>query len=199
MESIYNLNNFKDKFTQQKLELSNYYWFNEYFSNEDIDKILTITNKYNYQDSKVSNLVDKSYRNNLIKWIPNNDETNWIYKELSELVIKANKIWNFDIVGFGENIQIGEYNSDVKGHYDWHLDIGVQSCCRKISISVQLSDEKEYEGGELEMQFGRNVNIMSKNKGSVFLFPSYMLHRVKPVTKGIRRSLVVWVTGPPFK
>ena len=69
----------------------------------------------------------------------------------------------------------------------------------KISISIQLSDENEYEGGELEFKTGMNNITAPKNFNSVLLFPSYLIHRVKPVTKGTRRSLVLWISGPKFK
>jgi PKHD-type hydroxylase len=98
--------------------------------------------------------------------------------------------------GFQEPLQIAEYESG--GHYDWHVDIGADiTSGRKISASVQLSDGNGYEGGELEFL---NVDSMDfpRSLGSVIIFPSYLPHRVKPVTRGIRRSLVVWVHGNPF-
>jgi PKHD-type hydroxylase len=77
---------------------------------------------------------------------------------------------------------------------------GGNSITRKISIVVQLSDPDEYEGGELQIQTGSESYIsILKKKGAVTLFPSYMRHRVTPVTKGVRKSLVLWVGGSTFR
>ena len=73
-----------------------------------------------------------------------------------------------------------------------------ETSSRKISIVVQLSDPLEYEGGELQISDGGTNRVCEKTKGTIIIFPSYLLHRVTPVTKGTRRSLVLWVTGPPF-
>jgi PKHD-type hydroxylase len=69
-----------------------------------------------------------------------------------------------------------------------------------LSISVQLSDPSEYEGGDLQFSlYGDRTVIAEKEQGTMVIFPSYMRHRVTPVTRGTRRSLVTWITGPPFR
>ena len=100
---------------------------------------------------------------------------------------------------FDENIQFTEYDSAYDGYYDWHIDTGGKelSSNRKLSMSVQLSDPSEYEGGELQVV--KETNVLKKNRGSAFIFPSYLLHRVTPVTKGTRYSLVCWISGHPFR
>ena len=70
---------------------------------------------------------------------------------------------------------------------------------RKLSISIQLTDPTKYEGGDLNLYWSDDPVTMKNNKGSLFIFPSYMLHEVTPVTKGERNSLVCWVNGPQFK
>jgi PKHD-type hydroxylase len=72
---------------------------------------------------------------------------------------------------------------------------------RKLSISIQLTNPEEYEGGELKLYDGDEdkTNVMDKTQGTLIIFPSYVLHEVMPVTKGTRNSLVAWVTGPQFK
>jgi PKHD-type hydroxylase len=64
---------------------------------------------------------------------------------------------------------------------------------------IQLSEPNEYEGGDLQLLSGSEPTTADKAKGKVVMFPSYMLHRVTPVTSGIRKTLVVWITGPSFK
>lgn len=104
-------------------------------------------------------------------------------------------------------MQYTTYTSEDKGFYDYHQDsMGStikdnvdQRLPRKFSISLQLSDPSEYEGGDLLIKSGVTPGVAPKAKGQVVGFPSFMLHKVTPVTSGIRRSLVVWVTGPAFK
>ncbi len=185
---------------KKKVGLSDYYHFPKYFKDGEIDKIIKIADNYTKISGRVSTSVDKSYRSSKIKWLPHNKDTAWLYDKLGYLTKTTNnKLWNFDIIGFGEDIQLGEYTAEEEGHYDWHLDLGSGPSWRKISISVQLSGPDEYEGGNLQFQTGRHVRTAPKDKGTVILFPSYFLHRVTKVTKGTRKSLVIWISGFPFK
>ena len=101
-------------------------------------------------------------------------------------------------------------------HYDWHIDnlantyITAQNCntngkYRKLSFSINLSDPKDFEGGEFYFEFlnSPNNNIVEckeiKQKGTIIIFPSFVKHKVAPITKGERNSLVGWVLGYPFK
>ena len=138
-------------------------------------------------------------RKSQIAWIPWNQDTDWIFQRLYEHAINVNnKYYQFDLSGFYEQIQFTEYTSP-DGHYTWHTDggSGSFSTC-KLSIVVQLSDPKKYEGGELQL-FTDDVQSITKKQGAVTFFPSYSAHRVTPITKGKRYTLVIWVAGPPFK
>ena len=138
----------------------------------------------------------------------------WIYNEVQPYIHQANKSagWNFDW-NWSEACQFTKYKPGQ--YYDWHCDSweGVYKAkgptegkIRKLSVTVSLSDEKDYSGGELEFQF-RNQDNPKRTKvcteilprGSVVVFPSFIWHRVKPVTKGVRYSLVLWNLGYPFK
>jgi PKHD-type hydroxylase len=79
------------------------------------------------------------------------------------------------------------------------MNCGLNIRVRKLSLVIQLSDEEDYVGGNLELKFGKEPVILSKKRGTMLLFPYYVLHRVTPVTEGTRYSLVSWVTGPAFK
>jgi PKHD-type hydroxylase len=108
-------------------------------------------------------------------------------------------MWKFDVHSIVDSIQYTEYPHG-NGHYDWHIDIGPASINhRKISIVVQLSDPEEYEGGELEIWSGATPVTIPKKKGNIVIFPSFLMHRVTPVTKGLRKSLVLWVGGGSYK
>ena len=89
-------------------------------------------------------------------------------------------------------------------HYGWHADIGPGLLSkRKISITVQLSEPDEYEGGDMEVFKGGSMkgpfDQAPRKAGCVFIFPSFMMHRVAPVTKGTRKSFVLWLGGNHYK
>ena len=163
----------------------------------------------------IKNLQKK--RKSEIVWM--NDK--WIYKEIHPYIHEANKKsgWNFDW-DFSESCQFTKYG--VGQHYGWHCDSwdkpydkpnepNSHGKIRKLSVTVSLSDPSEYEGGNLEFDFRNQVdwerNKKSKIKecteirprGSIIVFPSFVWHRVNPVTKGTRYSLVIWNLGKPFR
>jgi len=131
----------------------------------------------------------------------NSDDWGWIYDRLLSVVnINNDESWreliprnmSSDLV---EHIQIAEYDSDIKGHYNWHQDIGTEgeTSRRRLSVVVQLSNPLEYDGGDLQVRTTSTALTLSKEQGQIFIFPSYMLHRVTPTTKGIRYSLALWI------
>ena len=177
----------------------NYYYFDRELKDEEIERVKKLASKYPMQSGTAGGAVKEGYRKSKICWLPKNNDTIWLYDRLGDLVKKANKVWGFDITGFGEDLQYGEYNSEDQGYYDWHLDVGENASWRKISMSIQLSDPETYEGGELQFHKSQNYITAPKDKGTIIFFPSYLCHKVTPVTKGVRHSLVTWITGPGFK
>lgn len=99
-----------------------------------------------------------------------------------------------------ESTQISRYKSADNGYYDWHMDAGIpeNGVQRKLSISILLSDPSEFEGGELQFKGIEERKILTK-QGSIVVFPSFIEHRVAPVTKGVRYSAVSWASGPSFR
>jgi predicted 2-oxoglutarate/Fe(II)-dependent dioxygenase YbiX len=128
----------------------------------------------------------------------------WIapYASLGLSVVKTlgniNKLWyRFDLDGRPfEPYQYTVYG--VGDGYGWHIDCGSLNR-RKLSFTLQLSDPADYDGGELEIWTGAEPQVMPKEKGTLIAFPSFMLHRVKPVTRGVRKALVIWASGEPFR
>lgn len=131
----------------------------------------------------------------------------WIHNEQLQM-----RLWQFANIANVErfrfnvmqvsDIQYTEYHAKDKGHYDWHEDVlwlnNERDLDRKLSVTVQLSDSDDYEGGDFEI---RDVALPQRDlrkKGTVLVFPSYLEHRVTPVTKGVRKSLVTWFEGPPW-
>ena len=211
------------------MNLTNYYW---YFKSvipericDDIVKYghqlqdqMAVTGKYNNKNhSKKLNSIQvkdlKKIRNSSVAWM--NDR--WIYNEIHPYINMANKNagWNFEW-DFSESCQFTKYK---KGQfYDWHCDSWdepyhkkqeeLNGKIRKLSVTVTLSDPKDYKGGELEFDFrNKDPNKPSKlvkckeilPKGSLVVFPSFVWHRVCPVKSGERNSLVIWNLGYPFK
>jgi PKHD-type hydroxylase len=143
--------------------------------------------------------TDPKIRKSNVSWIFPNDNTNWIYERIQNIVLKLNEdYFKFHLIGFCEGFQFTEYEAP-SGHYSTHIDRWANGLVRKLSITIQLSNPSDYEGGNLELFFANDPVIVPKEQGLLVAFPSYTLHGVTPVTKGTRYSLVAWISGDPFK
>ena len=170
------------------------------------------TNKDKLSKEEIRDI--RRIRNSNIVWL----DDPWIYREIHPYIHKANENagWNFDW-DFSESCQFTKYK--LNQFYDWHCDSWPtgphveteKKPFRKLSVTCQLTDGSEYEGGELEFDF-RDYDPSKRDeskhlvkakeilpKGSIVVFPSHVWHRVKPVQKGTRYSLVLWNLGYPFK
>lgn len=140
-------------------------------------------------------------RSSRIMWLAEDKKFDYLYKELSNVITHVNDhCYKYSLYGF-ESFQYSEYHAEDNGHYTWHIDNSVrggQQHVRKLSFSVGLNDESEYEGGELQFWLGPEPVSYRLKKGQIIVFPSYLLHRVAPVTKGVRKTLVGWSRGPNF-
>ena len=209
------------------MNLSNYYWYfsgvlTPKFCDDVIkfalskEEVMARTGAYKNKKLKKQEVLDlKKKRNSDLVW--RNDK--WIYREIHPYVHLANKNagWNFEW-DRSESCQFTKYKHNQ--YYDWHTDPWDKPYdkegpdkgrVRKLSMTCQLTDGSEYKGGELEFDFRNydpNMRDESKHiktvkeilpKGSIVVFPSHLWHRVKPVTRGTRYSLVVWHLGYPFK
>jgi PKHD-type hydroxylase len=107
--------------------------------------------------------------------------------------------WGYSLSG-QEQTQIGRYKSTDEGHYDWHIDAGPpeNGVQRKLSCVILLNDPSEFEGGILQFKGMEDQNVLDK-RGSVIVFPSFIEHKVTPVTKGVRYTAVTWASGPSFR
>jgi len=191
-------------FEPKLVDTQNYYFFEKGFTDEELDKIYKDVANIQFINAGTGpeNSQDKSIRSSSVKWVPKNKEWGWLYDKMMTMIKEANDtIWNFDLYSVLDDIQYTEYHATNDGHYGWHQDIGPGALStRKVSITVQLSGPDEYEGGDLEYwKGGQDIQKAPRGKGVVFIFPSYMMHRVTPVTKGVRRSFVLWVGGGHYK
>ena len=151
-----------------------------------------------------SNVNDQSlYRRSKIHWMSNEKYKNSllpIYQEISSKVRDVNnRNWRYVIDGW-EPFQYTEYDESYNGHYDWHTDhiasTPFEPNIRKLSFSLGISDIDDYEGGDLHIKMRSEEDVYKLSRGEIVIFPSWMLHKVTPVTKGKRRVIVGWGKGP---
>ena len=143
--------------------------------------------------------IDKKYRITKVNWIPFNiGKPMYTIIERWMLNINANH-FGFDGMQISEQAQYTEYLKG--GFYDWHMDSSTEMSAmptvRKISMTLLLSDPKDFKGGDLEiLREGKQAKL---KRGYAIFFASFLRHRVKPILKGNRKSLVMWFGGPPLR
>lgn len=167
-------------------------------SPHDLAQIEAAARGLNISPATVFN-SDTSVRSSDVGWLTGNMNVQSI---LWKYVQAANEnAFHVDVENVCD-IQYTEYPAVKGGHYDWHIDTywleeGPQD--RKLSVTIQLSHSDEYEGGEFQFSECETPDASSRVKGTVLIFPSYLLHRVLPVKSGLRKSLVAWFQGPRWK
>jgi len=143
--------------------------------------------------------LDTNKRVTNISWIPF-AEMPHMYRDLYSFIQQANENhFGFGDIQITENAQFTEYPEG--GFYDWHMDCDVNMSheppVRKISMTLLLNDPAEFEGGDLELMAPGKFKPMKQ--GHATIFASFINHRVNPVRRGVRQSLVVWFGGKPFR
>jgi len=143
--------------------------------------------------------VNKKVRHVEQQVLPINDK-GWPLTRILELAKQANNArFKFDMAGFLDVDAPMIMRYEKGGHYDWHVDSGNDVCHRKLSFTIQLSDSKYYEGGDVEF-IGSKVDTNAfRQKGVCIIYPSFLPHRVTKVTKGVRHAIVGWIHGPTFR
>jgi PKHD-type hydroxylase len=135
-------------------------------------------------------------------WLDDLPQADWVMDQMVRLVAQANReAFGFDLDEFAESPQVARYGAERKGHFDWHSDIGdgVLAARRKLTVVIQLSDPTDYDGGVLELRPDSTIRQSPRERGTAVIFPSFVLHRVTPVTNGTRWSLTLWSHGPAFR
>ncbi len=190
------------------MKTDSWLFFKESVLTETCDNIINQSKKYPIEDGTIGfnthNKIDTAFRKSEIRWMhpaaePELRDIIWYHAD------RANRD-SFDLdLRYLNEIQFTKYASDPEtpGKYDWHHDVDwheTRAFHRKLSVTIQLTDPEEYEGGDFE--FDPDLPQLppeAKLKGSVIVFPSFHRHRVTPVTKGVRHSLVTWVEGPHWR
>lgn len=183
----------------QSVDQTTHYVVNEAFTEEELGWINNLQELYPFQiATTVGN--DNDIRKSDIKWVHPDDKSFWVYEKLEQYIKQANdSLWKFNLHSIIDSIQYTVYY-EGGGHYDWHVDIGPNTINhRKVSLTIQLSDPDEYEGGDLEIWTGGEFKTIERKQGCAIIFPSFLMHRITPITKGVRKSLVLWVGGDHYK
>jgi PKHD-type hydroxylase len=174
---------------------------------DQCDHMKAVCEQYEKIQAKVlngSDAPDDEVRKSQIAWVTDS-AIKHTFMDLSSII-------NYSSFGYDlyQNIntfdlQYTEYEASYNGKFDWHLDISPQDHFigdRKLTVILQLSDLSEYSGGELELEYGQgneDLNLKELQKGTLICFPTFILHRIKPITKGKRNSLIAWINGPSFR
>lgn len=188
--------------TPYALPIEPWVWWAGAFSEQELDWLQDKA-KHAEQNAQVGNggngVVNPNLRRSQVSWLSNTAETKWVFEKLASVISQMNaQHFRFDLTGFGEPLQLTNYDQSENGMYGWHQDYG-GGVSRKLSMAVQLTDPAEYEGGNLQVMTSSEPQNVRKQRGLIAIFPSYILHQVTPVTQGSRQSLVTWVSGPAFK
>lgn len=174
----------------------------EYFDSQGLERGTTVK-------SHSENAPNEDVRVSNVKFHYVNENTSWMFAKLNYVIDQLNlQYYNFDLNGY-DSFQYTEYEGTELGKYDFHMDTIMGDKMpndmyetRKLSLTMCLNEPGvDFEGGDFQVCTGqeKDAETVTLKKGRIIVFPSFIVHRVSPVTKGKRKSLVIWVTGPKFK
>lgn len=184
------------------------YW-DDAFTNDELSHIEKICSLQEAESATVLGINDISeiekIRKSKIRFYQKDENTNWIFERLNSVISTINdRYYNYNLNGYSM-FQYTEYHALENGKYDWHMDMehgrNTLNVTRKLSMTLCLSNpEKDFLGGEFQINMGNHEDseTLQMKRGRIIFFPSYIIHRVKPVTQGVRKTIVVWITGPKF-
>jgi PKHD-type hydroxylase len=184
-------------------------WWNDAFSEEELD----LLEHYCFQQELEKSTTvgeTENYRLSNIKFIDKNTDSTWIFDKFNSVVDGLNdQYYNFNLYGY-KTFQYTTYKAEAFGKYDWHMDttldhllpenMKVESTRKLTLVMVLNKPEIDFTGGEFQLNLGREAEstTLDMPRGKIYAFPSFLIHRVKPVLTGVRKSIVIWVEGPKF-
>lgn len=186
-----------------KLQQSWYYHWKGCADSETVKQFKKIGDALPVQEAQLGSLDnavnDKKTRISEISWIHRNSTTNHLFDFITERTDRIN-FWNFGFRLIGmEALQYTRY--PINGHYQYHNDVILNKTkdCRKLSISLCLSNADDYKGGELLLSpHAAAATSIKLGFGDMVAFPSFLPHKVSPITEGERITVVTWLYGPKF-
>jgi PKHD-type hydroxylase len=176
------------------------------FSNAELDGIVRLGDALALEKAELSGggLGYDNIRATQVAWVPRGPATETLYRRLEEAVLELNaRFFRFDLSALAM-FQYALYGGPEGGHFDWHKDYGRDPSDpaqepRKLTLSLQLSETSDYEGCDLQVRAGNQIDTAPRMRGSLVAFPANVLHQVTPIRSGTRRALVVWAVGPEFR
>jgi PKHD-type hydroxylase len=174
------------------------------FSTEELDAIVRLGDALALEKAELSGGGADNIRATQVAWMPRGPQTEMLYARMEDAVLHLNaRFFRFDLSGL-VNFQYALYGGPDGGHFDWHKDYGRDPSDpgqepRKVTLSLQLSNAADYEGCDLQVRAGNQIDVAPRMRGSLVAFPANVLHQVTPILSGTRRALVVWAVGPEFR
>lgn len=205
---------FNNPYEKRRITYS-HVWWNAAFEEEELKQIENICSSSSLENASTVNEENlektRLIRKSQVKFFDRDENNFWIFDRFNLISNKINnKYYNFELYGYS-SFQYTVYNSEYLGNYDWHMDTILDNnfdnsmqnqSTRKLTLVMPLSEPgKDFTGGEFELNLGQEKNpiTIEMQKGKIIAFPSFMIHRVKPVLTGVRKSIVIWIEGPKFK
>lgn len=198
------------------LKTHEYVWWNNAFTDEEISYIENFCGKENLEDSATigskSKEEDEKIRISKIKFFNRTCDSGWIFDRFNNIISELNEsYYNFNLNGYNM-FQYTVYDSSHRGKYGWHMDTILGNSLdnvniddketRKLTVVMLLNEPNvDFCGGDFQLYTGGDIEksmTLELTKGKIICFPSFLIHRVKPVILGVRKSVVIWVTGPKF-
>ena len=170
------------------------------FSSEELDKLQAMAKSADDSGTVGAGGVNENIRRSRTLFVSDGqDDTVWMFERLAHIIGEMNaQFFRFDLSGMPEGAQLSSYREEESGCYEWHEDMGGKFS-RKLSLVMLLSDINDFDGGDFQIYSGNDVQALPKQRGLLLAFPFWVKHRVTPVVRGSRESLVVWVAGPAFR
>lgn len=178
-------------------------WHN-LFTQAQLDALERQCDRLPLEPARLTGKGNDSIRTTQVAWVFRNAETEDLYRYMEAIVLRLNAdLFHFELTGL-TTIQYAVYRATESGYFDWHNDYGRYRGDpgqepRKITMSLQLSDGASYEGCDLEIRAAHPVDVAARARGTLVAFRASALHRVTPITRGVRKSLVIWAAGPEFR
>ena len=176
--------------------------FEAAFSPQEVDNILALWKEEQAKAAAVDGGnagYDDELRKSSVQFLEPGPETRWLYQRIADVAFQCNsQMYGFELRGFMQPLQLTRYG--VEDFFEWHMDFHAGPIShRKLSVTVQLSEPDSYEGGNLQFMINHKHVDAPRARGSVVVFPSFIHHRVTPITRGVRQSIVGWISGAPFR
>ena len=188
---------------RQSTEFSTSAYWENFLTEEDLDEILNLPEWKDKELSLIQDNENPNIRMSEVAWMYPTAKNDHLWKKITRAVANVNQsFFHYDLTGCYEPAQLSIYSEQLKGFYNWHIDERPpgRNIPRKLSVSILLNDPSEFEGGEMQiLEHSDKPTTLEFKRGRAWFFPSHVIHRVTPVTKGVRKSLVLWVGGPAFK